>query len=75
LKDCPGIGKTIEEFVKDSGVGADAWRHTGILTFDGNRKVGKKATFKRIKEYLEQVYKRSFAYGTVVQLCVARNKR
>lgn len=75
MKDCPGIGKTIEEFVKDSGVGADAWRHTGILTFDGNRKVGKKATFKRIKEYLEQVYKRSFAYGTVVQLCVARNKR
>lgn len=74
LQDCPGIGKTIEEFVKDCGVGADAWRRTGILTFDGNRKLQKKATFKRIKEHLEQVYKRTFAYGTVVQLCVARNE-
>ena len=75
VKDYPEIGMEIEKFVKDCGVGADAWRRTGILTFDGNRKLQKKATFKRIKEHLEQVYQRSFAYGTVVQLCVARNKR
>ncbi len=75
LKDCPGIGETIEEFVRNCGVGADAWWRTGILTFDGNRKLEKKATFKQIKEYLEQVYKHTFAYGTVVQLCMARNKR
>ena len=67
VRDCPGIGMEIEQFVKDCGVGADAWRRTGILTFDGNRKQRKKATFKRIKEHLEQVYQRSFAYGTVVQ--------
>ena len=75
VKDYPEIGMEIEKFVKDCGVGADAWRRTGILTFDGNRKLQKKATFKRIKEHLEQVYQRTFAYGTVVQLCVARNKR
>ena len=75
MRDFPEIGKTIEEFVKSSGVGADAWRHTGILTFDGNRKLQKKATVKQIKEHLEQVYQHSFAYGTIVQLCVARNKR
>ncbi len=42
LKDCPGIGETIEEFVRNCGVGADAWWPTGILTFDGNRKLEKK---------------------------------
>ena len=61
--------------MKSAGVGADSWRRTGILTFDGNRKVEKKATFSRIKELLERVYRRKFGYGTVVQLCVARNKR
>jgi hypothetical protein len=38
---CPDIGKEIEQFVQDSGTGADAWRHTGVLTFDGNRKLKK----------------------------------
>ena len=75
LQECPGIGKAIEDYVKECGAGADAWRRTGALTFDGNRKLKKKATFKRIKEHLEQKYNRSIAYGTVVQLCVARNRR
>ena len=39
------------------------------------KKKEKKATFSRIKEHLERVYQRKFGYGTVVQLCVARNKR
>ncbi|CAH3156626.1 unnamed protein product [Porites evermanni] len=52
FSECPDIGSTIENYVKSVGVGADSWRRTGILTFDGNRK---------------------FGYGTVVQLCVARN--
>lgn len=75
LQDCPGIGQAIEEFVKSCGAGADAWRRTGAITFDGNRKLKQKATFKRIKEYLEQKYNRSISYGSVVQLCVARNRR
>lgn len=75
LKECPDIGSTIENYVKSAGVGADSWRRTGILTFEGNRKVEKKATFSRIKEHLERPYQRKFGYGTVVQLCVARNKR
>ncbi len=75
LRECPDVGKTIEEFVEKCGVGADAWRRTGIYTFDGNRRLEKKVTFKRIQEHLQSTYKRSFSYGTVMQLCVARNKR
>lgn len=54
---------------------ADAWRRTGVLTFDGNRKVKKKATLKGIQEHIQRFYKRTFSYGYVVQLCIARNKR
>ncbi len=75
LQECPGIGKTIEEYVERCGVGADAWRRTGILTFDGNQRLHKKVTFKWIQEHLQLVYNRKFSYGTVVQFCVARNKR
>ena len=32
-------------------------------------------TFAKIQEQLEQHYGRHFSYGTVVQLCVPRNKR
>ena len=75
LQECPGIGAVIEEFGAQCGAGADAWWHTGVVTFDGNKKVRKKATFRCIKDFLENKYKRTFAYGTVVQLCIARNKR
>ena len=44
----PDIGETIEMFVQDHQVGADAWRRTGVLTFDGNSKVKKKVTYERI---------------------------
>ena len=71
----PDIGTTIEKYVEDCNIGADAWRRTGMLTFDGNIKVEKKCTYTRIQEHLQSVYHRHFSYGTVVQLCVARNKR
>ncbi|KAL5457266.1 hypothetical protein EMCRGX_G034513 [Ephydatia muelleri] len=58
-----------------AAVGADAWRRTGVLTFDGNTKLKSKVTYKAIQGHLEAVYGRKFAYGTVVQLCVPRNKR
>ena len=29
LSECPGIGAEIEDFVKQCGAGADAWRRTG----------------------------------------------
>lgn len=32
----PDIEKAIETFVSESNIGADAWRRTGVLTFDGN---------------------------------------
>ena len=43
LQECPGIGKAIEDFVGVCGAGADAWRRTGVITFDGNKKMEKKA--------------------------------
>ena len=46
-----------------------------VLTFDGNAQVEKKVTFERIRQRFETTYKRKFSYGTVVQLCIARNKR
>ena len=75
LSECPDIGSVIEEFVESRNIGADAWRRTGVLTFDGNTQVQKKVTFERIRQHLESTYKRKFSYGTVVQLCIARNKR
>ena len=71
----PDIGETIESFVSDANVGADAWRRTGVLTFDGNSKVKQKVTYGRIQQHLQEKYKHKFSYGTVIQLCVARNKR
>ena len=43
--------------------------------FDGNKKMEKKATFKRVKEHVEEKYQRKISYDTVVQLCIARNRR
>lgn len=62
-------------FVQDCSIGADAWRRTGVLTFDGNTKVNCKVTYERIRQHIMKVYNRKFSYGTVVQLCIARNKR
>lgn len=39
LTECPNIGNVIEEYVKDHNVGADAWRRTGVLIFDGNASI------------------------------------
>ena len=75
LIECPNIGEVIENYVQESNIGADAWRRTGVLAFDGNTKVKSKVTFSRIREHLQSVYKRKFSHGTVVELCIARNKR
>ena len=77
LTTCPNIGNTIESFVKDHNVGADAWRLTGLLTFDGNVNVNvkEKVTYEKIRQHLQKVYQRKFSYGTVVELCIPRNRR
>ncbi len=75
LTECPGIGKEFEIFVQSHNIGADAWRRTGVLTFDGNLHVKEKVTYERVRKHLEEVYKRKISYGTVIQMCVARNKR
>ena len=71
----PDIGETIESFVQEHKVGADAWRRTGVLTFDGNTKVSDKVTYEKIRQHLEEVYHHKFSYGTVIQLCVPRNRK
>ena len=45
LKTFPDIGKEIEHFVEERSVGADAWRRTGVLTFDGNKPISQKVTY------------------------------
>lgn len=75
LATCSDIGERIEAYVQECNVGADAWRRTGVLTFEGNIKLKEKVTYEGIRQHLQQVYQRHFSYGTVVELCVARNKR
>ena len=52
IGDCPNIGSVIEEYVKDHNVGADAWRRTGILTFDGNANL----KYKKIQNHLQKLF-------------------
>ena len=74
-KKFPTIGKNMEEFVGSKKVGADAWRRTGLLTFDGERRRGKKVTYQSIQAHLEEKYGTKIGYGSIVQFCYARNKR
>ena len=67
LTECPDIGKTIETYVQERNIGADAWRRTGVLTFDGNINLKQKATYEGVRLHLQHVYNRPFSYGTVVQ--------
>lgn len=74
IKEYPNIGQIIEDYVKDHNVGADSWRRTGVLTFDGNVHLKDKVTYGKIQKHLESVMGRKIAYGTVVELCIPRNK-
>ena len=75
LQDCPNIGEVIEAYVQERNVGADAWRRTGVLTFDGNVHLKEKVTYEHIRRHLVDVYQRHISFGMVIELCVARNKR
>lgn len=60
--------------MQDHSVKEDAWRRMGVLTFDGNANLKDKVTYSKIQKHLEEVYSRHFGYGTVIELCVPRNK-
>ena len=76
VKEFPNIGADIEAYVRSKRCGADAWRRTGVTTFDGNRRRGPKVSYRRIQKHLQEKYNTSkISYGTVVQLCTVRNKR
>lgn len=71
----PEIGEVMEEFVREADVGADKWCCTGVYTFTGITKTEKRMTFKKLEEKLSSHYGEKFSYGTVLHLCVHRNKR
>ena len=71
----PDIGEVMEKIVAAADVGADKWRRTGVYTFSGDTKKEKRITFKSLTEKLSNHYGEKISYGTVVQLCVPRNKR
>lgn len=71
----PDIGEVMEKIVAEADVGADKWRRTGVYTFSGDTKKEKRITFKGLTEKLSDHYGEKISYGTVVQLCVPRNKR
>jgi hypothetical protein len=78
LKRYPNIGSDIENFVKERKVGANAWRRTEVLTFTYGKTTeqpGQRVSYGRIKKHLEEKYATKFRYVTIVQLCVARNRR
>ena len=70
----PDIGNKIE-YVQNRHTVVDKWRRTGLLTFDGNIKVDQKVTYERIRQHLQEEYGCFFGYGTIVQLCIAQNRR
>ena len=70
----PDIGEVMEKIVTEADVGADKWRRTGVYTFSGDTKKEKRITFKSLAEKLSDHYGEKISYGTVVQLCVPRNK-
>ena len=65
----PDIGSTIEKFVESCNVGADSRRSTGLLTFDGNVKIQKIFTYKKIQDHLETLYKCKFSYCSTAVCC------
>ena len=71
----PDIGEVMEKMVADADIGADKWRRTGVYTFSGDTKKEKRITFRTLADKLSNHYNEKISYGTVVQLCIPRNKR
>ena len=71
------IGQQMDRIAKESGLGADRWRRTGVTVLEHNgEKVEKKMSFRRMQKLLQDHYNdKNISYGTVVQLSIARNKR
>ena len=70
----PDIGEVIEKYVSDANVGADQWQRTGVL-IRLMKTVTNKVTYSQIQKHLESIYGHHISYGTVVQRCIARNRR
>ena len=71
----PDIGEVMENIVREADVGADKWRRTGVYTFTGDTKKEKRMTFKKLREKICQHYGEKISHGTLLQLCVNRDKR
>ena len=47
---------TIKNYVKECNVGTDAWRRTGMLTFDANRKTKQKVTHIDVSKDISRIH-------------------
>lgn len=65
IKEFPNIGEIVEDFVRDHNVGADSWRRTGVLTFDGNVHIKDKVTYSKIQKHLESKTCKQYSTPTV----------
>ena len=76
-REFPGIGEALEEIARDSQVGADRWRRTGMLTLEqgGGEGSGKRLTFTRAHQLLVARYGNELSLCSVKRLCQARNVR
>jgi hypothetical protein len=74
LKRHPDIGTRMERIVREAGVGADKWRSSSSLTWE-RQKVGQKMTMFKLRRVLGEEIGEKISHGTLVQLCVPRNKR
>lgn len=69
IKQHPTIGKDIEDFVKSKRIGADAWRRTGVLTFDGSRTRGKKLLIKHTRAPSRKVWLQDWLWHNCTIVC------
>lgn len=73
IQNHPTIGADIEKFVSDKQMGADAWRRTGVITFDGNRRPKGHIQKKNTRSSSGEVSMSDFI--RVNCPCVVKNKR
>lgn len=73
------ICEQLEKIIRESQVGADKWRRTGMLTIETNgTAIGQAFTFTSAHRKLLEHYgvtKKDLSLSTVKRICVARNKR
>ena len=74
-KDHPDIGEVMEKFVEERNIGADAWRRTGVLTFDGNTSVKEKVTYNLLRQHLMCIQQTFLIWNHCTTVCRTEQKK